>query len=82
MNILVSACLLGAACRYDGGARLEPRVAALLTELAAVAPILGRSGHWNGGRRHGHGDDGGLGKAVHERSPLLGSATEKAIRPV
>ena len=30
MNVLVSACLLGMSCRYDGASRADPRVTALL----------------------------------------------------
>ena len=36
MNILVSACLLGVACRYDGSAKTDPRAAALLREHCLI----------------------------------------------
>ena len=40
MNILVSACLLGAACRYDGAARSHPEIDALRNKhtLIPVCP--------------------------------------------
>lgn len=42
MNILVSACLLGVECRYNGGGVLEPEVAALLDRhhLIPVCPEI------------------------------------------
>ena len=44
MNILVSACLLGTPCRYNGKGVLDPQVEALMREhhLVPVCPeILG-----------------------------------------
>ncbi len=38
MNILVSACLLGVACRYDGGGVLRPEVQRLM-ENCHVIPV-------------------------------------------
>ncbi len=38
MKILVSACLLGVKCRYDGGAKPEPRVIAL-SEKYEFVPV-------------------------------------------
>ncbi|NDY41970.1 DUF523 domain-containing protein [Dissulfurirhabdus thermomarina] len=35
-GLLVSACLLGAACRYDGGSRLDPEVLAALAGRRVV----------------------------------------------
>ena len=37
-NIIVSACLLGTACRYDGGSKPDDRVAALLGK-AHLIPV-------------------------------------------
>ena len=46
MNILVSACLLGAPCRYDGTGKLEPALERLRAQghtLVPVCPeVLGR----------------------------------------
>ena len=38
MNILVSACLLGAACRYDGAAKVNEKVVRLL-ETETLIPV-------------------------------------------
>lgn len=40
MRLLVSACLLGVGCRYDGGHKLSPQVTALIRrdELVPVCP--------------------------------------------
>lgn len=40
MKILISACLLGTPCRYDGASRGDPRIAALLErhQLVPVCP--------------------------------------------
>ena len=40
MKILISACLLGCRCRYDGGSKMHPAVAALAEryELVPVCP--------------------------------------------
>lgn len=35
-HILVSACLLGVSCRYDGGAAADPRVVALAGRFALI----------------------------------------------
>ena len=38
MRILVSACLLGCPCRYDGASKAHPAVLALAEQLRAVSP--------------------------------------------
>ena len=38
MTILVSACLLGCPCRYDGTAKADPRVLALM-ERHTLIPV-------------------------------------------
>ncbi len=40
MRVLISACLLGTPCRYDGASRADPRIAALLErhQLVPVCP--------------------------------------------
>ena len=42
MNILVSACLLGVECRYNGTGVLEPKLAGLMKEhhLIPVCPEI------------------------------------------
>lgn len=42
MNILISACLLGIRCRYDGGDKLDPRVKGLMEKhhLVPVCPEI------------------------------------------
>ena len=38
MKILISACLLGACCRYDGASKAHP-LAALLAERHTLVPV-------------------------------------------
>ena len=39
MNILVSACLLGTPCRYDGTGKLEPALERLRTQGHTLVPV-------------------------------------------
>ena len=39
MNILVSACLLGASCRYDGASKGDPRLEALRAQGHTLVPV-------------------------------------------
>lgn len=39
MNILVSACLLGAPCRYDGTGKLEPALERLRAQGHTLVPV-------------------------------------------
>ena len=38
MNILISACLLGTCCRYDGASKMHPLIAAL-AERHTLVPV-------------------------------------------
>lgn len=53
-TLLISACLLGLCCRYDGGSKPQPGVEALAKQyrLIPVCPEqLGRSAHAPGSQR-------------------------------
>lgn len=39
MNILISACLLGAPCRYDGTGKLEPALERLRAQGHTLVPV-------------------------------------------
>lgn len=61
--VLVSACLLGAACRYDGGSRGDPRLTAALAGKAIV-PICPEAAGGLGIPRPPVELTGGCGRAV------------------